>query len=338
MTGEKTYRALVTEESGGEFRQIVKELSLDNLPDHDVLVRVHYSSLNYKDVLSASGNRGITKNYPHTPGVDAAGIVEESRDSRFLSGDKVIVTSYDLGMNTPGGFGEYIRVPGDWIVPLPDGLSLKESMMIGTSGLTAAIGVEKIVSQNIQPQKESVLVTGATGGVGSFAVALLSHLGFNVIAVTGKTDQREWLKSIGAASVIHRDNITGVPDKPLLSSRWAAVLDTVGGTMLDAVIRQTGHNGVVTCCGNILGHQLETSIYPFILRGVSLMGIDSGIALMADRLRIWNRLATDWKPEVINQLFGECLIEDLSGKIRSMLDSDHTGKTLVAHDQNQAME
>jgi putative YhdH/YhfP family quinone oxidoreductase len=306
---------------------------LDSLPDHDVLVRVHYSSLNYKDALSASGNRGITKNYPHTPGVDAAGIVEESRDSRFREGDKVIVTSYDLGMNTPGGFGEYIRVPGEWIVPLPDGLSLKESMMIGTSGLTAAIGVEKIVSQHIRPQKGSVLVTGATGGVGSFAVALLSHLDFKVIAVTGKPDQKEWLLNIGAADVISRKDVTAVPGKPLLSSRWVAAIDTVGGTMLDAVIRQVCHNGVVACCGNVLGHKLETSIYPFILRGVSLMGIDSGIALMEDRQRIWNKLATEWKPLALHELSDECPLDHLPSLISKMLAGKHTGKNVIAHEK-----
>jgi|SRR6056297_1031925 len=331
MKKDKTYRALVAEEKNGEFRQSVKLLQAENLPDHDVLVRVHYSSLNYKDALSACGNKSVTKSYPFTPGIDAAGIVEESRDSSIQKGDKVIVTSYDLGMNTPGGFGEYIRVPGEWIVPLPDGLTLKESMMIGTSGLTAAIGVEKIVSQHIPPQKGSVLVTGATGGVGSFAIALLSHLGFNVFAATGKTDQQEWLKSIGATSVLHRDNITSVPDKALLSSRWTAAIDTVGGTMLDAVIRQTGHNGVVTCCGNILGHQLETSIYPFILRGVSLMGIDSGIALMEDRLRIWNKLATEWKHSGMELLTTQCSLEDLPDEIRKIHDGKQVGKSIVLH-------
>ena len=331
MKKDKTYRALVAEEKNGGFRQSVKLLQAENLPDHDVLVRVHYSSLNYKDALSACGNKSVTKSYPFTPGIDAAGIVEESRDSSIQKGDKVIVSSYDLGMNTPGGFGEYIRVPGEWIVPLPDGLTLKESMMIGTSGLTAAIGVEKIVSQNIPPQKGSVLVTGATGGVGSFAIALLSHLGFNVFAATGKTDQQEWLKSIGATSVLHRDNITSVPDKALLSSRWTAAIDTVGGTMLDAVIRQTGHNGVVTCCGNILGHQLETSIYPFILRGVSLMGIDSGIALMEDRLRIWNKLATEWKHSGMELLTTQCSLEDLPDEIRKIHDGKQVGKSIVLH-------
>ena len=333
MSDKKTYRALVAVESEGEFRQTVRQLYVDDLPDHDVLVRVHYSSLNYKDALSASGNRTVTKTYPFTPGIDASGIVEESRDSRFKPGERVIVTSYDLGMNTPGGFGEYIRVPGDWIVPLPHGLSLKQSMMIGTSGLAAAIGVEKIIHQNIEPKSGSLLVTGATGGVGSFAVALLSHLGFEVIAVTGKPDQKKWLMTIGADKVISRDEVTDVPAKPLLTSRWVAAIDTVGGTMLDAVIRQTAHNGSVACCGNVLGHQLQTSIYPFILRGVSLMGIDSGIALMDDRLRIWNKLATGWKPKILDALCDTYTIEKLPGIIRRMLAGSHTGNAVVIHHQ-----
>jgi alcohol dehydrogenase len=331
MIEKKTYRALVAEEIDKTFRQSVKKLHVYDLPDHDVLIRVHYSSLNYKDALSASGNRAITKTYPFTPGIDASGIVEESRDSRFAPGDKVIVTSYDLGMNTPGGFGEYIRVPGDWIVPLPEKLGLKESMMIGTSGLTAAMGVDKILSQNIHPKSGDVLVTGATGGVGSFATALFSHLDFEVTSVTGKSDQKEWLKKVGAKNVISREEVTDVPAKALLTSRWVAAIDTVGGTMLDAVIRQTAHNGSVACCGNVLGHQLETSIYPFILRGVSLIGIDSGIALMKDRTRIWSKLAGEWKFPALQLLTKECTLTELPDMITQMLNGNHIGNTVVTH-------
>lgn len=334
MGPEKKYRALVAEESNGKFQQIIKQLSVDDLPDHDVLIHVHYSSLNYKDALSATGNKGVTKKYPFTPGIDTAGVVEESRDKRFSPGDKVIVTSYDLGMNTPGGFGEYIRVPGDWIVPLPEELSLKESMMISTSGLTAAIGVEKIISQNIQPDSGKIIVTGATGGVGSFAVALLSHLGYDVAAVTGKPEKKEWLLQIGASDVIPRNEVTDVDAKPLLSSRWMAAVDTVGGSMLDTVIRQTKHNGVITCCGNVLGHKLETSIYPFILRGVSLMGIDSGIAQMIDRKRIWKKLAKKWNPGVLNRLCDESTLSEVRGQIKKMLDGNHTGNTVIVHDKD----
>lgn len=330
METKSSYRALVAEQTDGQFNQTVKTLHLSDLPDHDVLIRVRYSSLNYKDVLSATGQPGVTKNYPHTPGIDAAGIVEQSRDDRFTSGDEVIVTSYDLGMNTPGGFGQYISAPGDWVVPLPEGLTLKESMMIGTSGLTAAIGVEKIVRQDIHPEDGRVLVTGATGAVGSFAVALLSSLGYHTDAATGKTEMTEFLENLGAVKVIPRGEIIQAGNKLLLKSRWIAALDTVGADYLDAVLRQTAHNGVVTCCGNVLGHELHTNIYPFILRGVSLMGIDSGICLMKDRIRIWGKLASSWKIPSLSMIVGrECSLEDLPGEIDRMQQGKQTGKVLV---------
>lgn len=326
----KTYKALVTEEnSDGEFTQSVKELRTKDLPDHDVLIEVHFSSLNYKDALSATGNRTVTKNYPFTPGIDAAGIVRESRDSRFSPGDEVITTSYDLGMNTPGGFGQYIRVPANWVLHLPECLRLKESMMIGTSGITAAFGVEKI--DRLMPDMEgNVLVTGATGAVGSFAVGLLNLLGYRVIAATGKPEQKRFLKNIGASEVIDRKAVTDVSGKPLLSSRWRAAFDTVGGSMLDSVLRQLEHNGVVACCGNVLGGDLNTSIYPFILRGVSLMGVDSGIAHMQDRMRIWEKLATEWKIPHLEQLSKTCNLEDLPNEIDRMLKGGQTGKVLVS--------
>lgn len=327
----KTYNALVADEKNGVFVQSVKQCAIDDLPDNDVLIRVFYSSLNYKDALSATGQNGVTKKYPFTPGIDAAGVVEESCDKRFRAGDKVIVTSYDLGMNTPGGFGEYIRVPADWVVLLPSGLSLKESMMIGTSGLTAAIGIEKLIRQQIKPSSDYVLVTGATGGVGSFAVVLLAHLGYQVVAATGKMDQTEWLKKLGATDVICRNKVTDRSQKPLLSSRWAAAIDTVGGTMLDAVLRQTSHNGVVACCGNVLGHHLETSIYPFILRGVSLMGIDSGIAKMVDRERIWKKLGGSWKPLALNLVVTMCRTKQLKKEIDRILEGNQVGKKVVTH-------
>jgi acrylyl-CoA reductase (NADPH) len=325
----KEYRALVAREKEGRFVQQVETLQADRLPDHDVLIRVHYSSLNYKDALSANGNRGVTKTYPFTPGIDASGEVVQSRDKRFREGDRVLVTSYDLGMNTPGGFGEYIRVPGEWVIPLLAGLSVREAMMIGTAGLTAAIGAEKIVGQKIEPGKDSVLVTGATGGVGSFAVALLAHLGYRVIAATGKTGEKAFLETAGAAEVIDRRTVTDVPGKPMLTARWKAALDTVGGEMLDAVLRQADHNGVVACCGNVLGHELHTNVFPFILRGVSLMGIDSGIALMEDRLRIWNRLASDWKPHALESLVRETDLNQLPGEIEKIYDGKQVGKVLV---------
>lgn len=330
MDLDTPYRALVVEEQPeGQFQRSVQQCTLGGLPDHDVLVKVHYSALNYKDALSASGNRGVTQSFPHTPGVDAAGTVVESRDPRFEAGDKIIVTSFDLGQNTPGGFGQYIRVPGDWVVPLPEGLSLRESMILGTAGFTAAYGVRHLLHNNTHPDGGPVLVTGATGGVGSLAVALLALNGFSVTAVTGKADQQAFLESLGAASVTGRDTLQDDSGKPLLSSRWAGAIDTVGGAMLDVVLRQTRHNGTVACCGNILGGELNTSIYPFILRGVSLMGIDSGICPMPMRKKIWRRLAGPWKLPGLDRLAREVGLDALNEEIDTILKGEQVGKVLV---------
>ncbi|MEX2463383.1 MAG: YhdH/YhfP family quinone oxidoreductase [Balneolaceae bacterium] len=323
------YKAFVVHKSGDSYQHSIQSLSMDDLPDNDVIIQVRYSSLNYKDMLSATGHQTVTKQYPFTPGVDAAGVVINSKDSRFTIGDKVIVTSYDLGMNTPGGFGQIISVPGDWIVPLPDNLSLIESMMIGTSGLTAAMGVKKIVDAGITPERLPVVVSGGTGAVGTFSVALLSHLGYRCDVITGKTDQHNFLKLIGSSSVIERDDFYSVGKKPLLPSKWIAGIDTVGGKMLDLIIRQIAHNGLITCCGNVLGDHLETSIYPFILRGISLMGIDSGIAHMKDRLQIWSLLAGDWKLSNMADFCTTIKLKDLSSEIQKVKDGVRTGKTVI---------
>ncbi len=323
-----TYKALVAEEVNGEFRQSIQSISSADLPDHDVLIQVHLSSLNYKDMLSATGHAGVTNQYPFTPGIDAAGTVFKSRDKRYKEGDKVIVTSYDLGMNTPGGFGNFISVPGDWIIPLPEKLSLRESMMIGTSGLTAAMGVQKILNQGIQSSDGSVVVTGSTGAVGSFAIALLSKLGFSVTAITGKMDETSFLQSIGADNVVNRFDLDLRKDRPLLSSKWIAGVDCVGGELLDLILRQTAHNGSITCCGNVAGDTLNTSIYPFILRGVSLFGIDTGIAKMEDRLSVWKKLSDEWffNKEPICRFVK---LSNLPDEITKMKKSQQVGKVVI---------
>lgn len=327
-----TFKALVVSETDDKnYIREIKERPLDSLPDHDVLIKVHYSSLNYKDALSATGNKGITQQFPHTPGVDAAGVVEQSKDDRFREGDKVIVTSFDLGQNTSGGFGEYIRVPGDWIVPLPEGLTLRESMMLGTAGFTAAYGMYLIENNPTTPGNGPFLVTGATGGVGSLAVALLAKAGHEVIAATGKKDLEEFLKRLGASNVIHRDEVYSESDNPLLSGRWIGAVDTVGGEMLDAVLRQMKHNGTVACCGNVLGHHLRTSIYPFILRGVSLMGIDSGMCLMPMRRKLWKLLAGKWKLDLLDDIARECSLEELEKEIQRILNGRQVGRIIIKH-------
>lgn len=326
---DQNYTAFVVSESGSAFHHSIQQLNTRNLPDHDLLIRVHYSSLNYKDMLSASGNKAVTKQYPFTPGIDAAGIIHSSKNPAFKPGDKVLVTSYDLGMNTPGGFGQFISVPSDWVIRLPESLTLKDSMMIGTSGLTAAMGFKKILDQKINPSDGKLVVSGSTGAVGSFAVALSHHLGFECDAITGKSNQISFLKQIGASDVLERNAFYKKDPRPLESSRWIAAIDTVGGTMLDQILRQISHNGAVACCGNVLGDTLQTSIYPFILRGVSLLGIDSGIARMKDRLQIWNLLSGEWKIPNLERLCTEIELDDLSLQIEQMKQGGLIGKSII---------
>ncbi|MFT5698778.1 MAG: acrylyl-CoA reductase (NADPH) [Desulforhopalus sp.] len=326
---EKTFQAMVvTEEADGTFSRCVKEQSLGWLGDGEVLVKVHYSSLNYKDALSATGNRGVTKNYPHTPGVDAAGVVEESSVDGIASGTQVIVTSYDLGMNTPGGFGGYIRVPASWVVALPDNLTLKESMILGTAGFTAAMSVAAIVDR-VDAAAGDILVTGASGGVGSVAVAILSMLGYSVTAVSGKVGAGDYLKKIGATKIIDRKAAAEGCERPLLKTLWAGVVDTVGGDILAAAIKATKPLGVITCCGNVASPDLPLNVFPFILRGVSLVGIDSQNCPIEYRKEIWNRLASDWKLTNLEELSRQVLLEDLDVEIGFILSGKQRGRVVV---------
>ncbi|MCF7803982.1 MAG: YhdH/YhfP family quinone oxidoreductase [Candidatus Marinimicrobia bacterium] len=326
----KTFKALVVEEiEKGKFTRAIQERFIEDLPDGEVLIKVRYSSLNYKDALSATGNKGVTREYPHTPGIDSAGVVEESDAPKFAPGDKVIVHGYDLGMNTSGGFAQYIRVPTDWVVRLRENLSLKESMMYGTAGFTAAMSVKKLLDHGTVTNDGEILVTGATGGVGSFAVALLALEGFSVVAATGKTEQANYLKSLGASKVISRDEVNDDSGKPLLTRRWAGVVDTVGGVPLSTAIRSTDYEGTVTTCGNAAGAHLDLTVYPFILRGVSLLGVDSANYPMKIRQPLWEKIATDWKLEMLDEMTRECSLADISGEIDRILDGKQVGRVVV---------
>lgn len=321
----------VKEQENGTFTSEVKDVPIDFLPDHDVLIEVEYSSLNYKDALSASGNKGVTRAYPHIPGIDAAGTVLEDKSGTFTAGQKVIVTGRDLGSNTPGGYGQYIRVPSDWVVAMPKQLNTKKSMLFGTAGFTAMYGIKRLQRERVAPEDGKVLVTGATGGVGSLAVFFLSQLGYQVVAATGKTEKNDFLKKLGAADVIDRKQVTDVEANFLLSRKWHAAIETVGGEMLDAVIRQTNHDGAVACCGNILGHKLETNIYPFILRGVSLLGIDSAICKMPMRLKIWESIAKMDVNKLPSHYFKTVGLVELKPEIEVILAGQQWGRVLVAH-------
>ncbi len=320
---------VISRTEDGKFTREITTRQIDSLPDGEVLLSVKYSSLNYKDALSAIGNRGVTKNYPHTPGVDAAGIVEYSKSGEFELGDEVIVHGYDLGMNTSGGFGQCVRVPADWVVSLPAGLDLKESMMYGTAGFTAAQSVLKIVEGGVRPEDGKILVTGATGGVGSMAVAILGKAGYSVTASTGKTEQEQFLVGLGAEEVIGREDLTDPSGRLLLKGQWAGVVDTVGGEILATAIKSTGQRGVVTTCGNVASHELNTNVYPFILRGITLVGIDSASCPMERRRLVWEKMSGEWKLDILEQMCRTVSLEDVDPEIDVILKGGQVGRVVI---------
>ena len=325
-----SFRAIVVnEKENHQFVRKVVEREVSSLPEGDVFIQVHYSSLNYKDALSATGNKGVTRTYPHTPGIDAAGEVVSSEDNSFKVGDQVIVTGYDLGMNTSGGFGEYIRVPSSWVVPLPEGMSLKESMMYGTAGFTAALSVYKLIGAGIKPNMGDVLVTGATGGVGSVAVSILSKLGFNVVGATGKMEEKDMLLRLGAKKVIHRAELNDESGRPMLKGIYAGVIDTVGGRMLETALKTVKYGGCVTTCGNVAGQELQTTVYPFILRGISLLGVDSVQCPVDVRRDVWTLLAKEWGNKELLSYTEECTLEELEKKFTLILQGKLKGRTVV---------
>ena len=322
------FKAYVVEQHMNGFQGAIKEKQIEDLPPGDLLVRVHYSSLNYKDALSASGNKAVTREYPHTPGIDAVGTVVESDTNLFQPEDKVIVTSYDLGMNTDGGFAEYVRVPLEWAVKLPEGLSMQEAMIYGTAGLTAGISVLRL-TELVAPEDGEILVSGATGGVGAMSIALLNTLGYNVIALTGKAAEKDYLLNLGAQDIVLRPDFENLANKPLLKPLYAGAIDTVGGTILENSIKSVKPMGTVTCCGNVASPKLELTVYPFILRGISLIGIDSQNYPMAHRKRVWKKLASDWKPSSLSDTFEEITLDELPEKINLMLKGKLKGRTIV---------
>jgi len=320
---------VVSENDSGNFSRAIEERYTNDLPEGDVLIQVRYSSLNFKDALSASGNRGVTKKYPHTPGIDAAGVVAWSRDNRFAVGTEVIVCGHDLGMNTPGGFGQYISVPAGWVLPMPMSMSFKKTMQIGTAGFTAAQCVSALIDSGIGTLDGPVLVTGATGGVGSVAVALLSYLGFTVTAVTGKEHEHAFLRQLGAQNILNRQQATVGADRLLLRERWQGVVDTVGGNMLATAIKSTRYDGTVTCCGNASSGDLPINVYPFILRGVKLVGIDSAECPCERRERIWDKLAGEWQIPHIEEMSRTITLQELDASIDKMLQGEVRGRIVV---------
>lgn len=328
-----SFKALqVSEVAEGRFESKVVERGIDELPAGEVLIRVHYSSLNFKDALSASGNRGVTRSYPHTPGIDAAGIVASSSVGEFAEGDEVIVTGYDLGMNTAGGFGQYIRVPAAWVIKRPQGLSLREAMILGTAGLTAALCIDKLEQAGLEPREAPVLVTGATGGVGSIAVALLASLGYKVAAVTGKADQADFLTRLGASQIVERSALQAGVEKALLKEQWGGAVDTVGGDILFNVVKSLQRGASAACCGLTANTHFQASVLPFILRGVNLLGVDSVEIPLVVKASMWDKLSLQWKLPNLDDLTHEIGLEQLPEAIERILAGGQVGRILVRVD------
>ena len=329
---DDTFKAFRVEKTDTGVTQCIAEQRQDDLPPGEVLIRVKYSSVNYKDAMSAKGLPGVTKNYPHTPGIDAAGRVVNSTEKTLKAGDEVIVTGFDLGMNTPGGYGEYIRVPATWVTPLPAGMTLRESMIIGTAGLTAALCLGKLLHQGAQPDDGPLLVTGATGGVGSVAVALLAQQGFTVLACTGKADKRDYLKQLGASDILPRASLSEVNERPLGKMAWAHGIDTVGGEILSNLVKGLAYGGSVAICGLVASPTMHLTVLPFLLRGVNMLGIDSVELDIKEKTRVWNKLATDWQLDCLEKMVLEIQLSALGQAIDSIFAGKTSGRTLLVHD------
>ncbi len=326
------FKSIVVEEVEGSYCQSLIEKTISELPIGDVTIKVAYTGLNYKDALSFRGHKGITKKYPHTPGIDASGVIAESSSLKFKVGDKVLVTGYDLGMNTSGGFQEYIRVPSEWVVDLPENLSLKQAMIYGTAGFTSALAIHRIQQTGIKPSSGKILVTGATGGVGIVAVALLSNLGYEVEASTGKPEYTELLKEIGAVNILSRDEVLDNTNRPLLQRRWIGVIENVGGNTLNSVIKQVEKGGAVVIIGNVKGDSFQSTVYPFLLRGIALLGVESAETNMELRIKLWKKLANEWKIECFDKIHKVIKLNEIIDEINKMLEGKQAKKVIVEID------
>ena len=299
------------------------------LPDGELLIDVAYSSLNYKDALSATGNPGVTRNFPHTPGIDAAGTVVESSAEGFAPGREVVVIGFDLGMNTSGGFSQRIRVPAAWAVAMPDGLDVRTSMILGTAGFTAALCIDKLEQAGMGPEGGPVLVTGATGGVGSVAVKLLAKLGYEVHAGTGKADRHDYLRDLGASAVVSRDDLLAGAERPLGRETWGGAVDTVGGQILVNAVKSLRYGASLAACGLVASPEIPASVFPFILRHVNLLGVDSVELPVAGKARIWGKLAGPWQLDGLEELVEPLTLDTLSPAIDRILAGKMVGRGLL---------
>ena len=321
-------------EENGKGRGRLTEMTLDELDPGEVVIKVAYSSVNYKDALAGTGAGKIVRRYPCVGGIDASGTVVSSADARFKAGDEVICTSYDMAMAHDGGYAGMLRVPADWIVPLPAGLTLYDAMAIGTAGYTSALAIHLLEHNGMAPGNGKVLVNGATGGCASLAIDMLAQRGYSVTAITGKAAEHDYLKRIGAAEILGRE-VLAAATRPLEKGVWAAALDSVGGEQLAALTRTMQQHGVIGSFGNAGGIELHTTVLPFILRGVRLIGVDSGYTPMAIRREVWQRLAADLRPRHLGDIAQEIRLEQLSEVFEKMLKQQTKGRIVVEIDQSR---
>jgi acrylyl-CoA reductase (NADPH) len=324
-----TWKALVVDQIGEDFKTETRLISIDDLPAGELLIQVVYSSVNYKDALACIPNGHVVKKYPFIPGIDLAGVVVESQDARFEEGDEILVTGFELGVSHFGGFSQYARIPSGWAVKLPQGLSMKEAMILGTAGFTAALSVHALQESGVSPEKGPILVTGATGGVGSVSVSILSQLGYEVVASTGKSELTDYLLGLGARRVISRQELNPDEVRSLNKQLWAGAVDCVGGKSLAYILSSTKYAGTVAVSGLTGGIELNTTVYPFILRGIRLIGIDSVFAPINLRKKVWDRLASDFKPQGLEDMQSEISLEQIPDVIPSILKGEAKGRTLV---------
>jgi acrylyl-CoA reductase (NADPH) len=325
-----SFRAFVVNKTGDSFTSGLKELTAADLPAGEVLIKVAYSSVNYKDGLASIPEGKIVRSYPFVPGVDLSGVVVESGDPRFKPGDEVLATSYEIGVSHYGGYSEYARVKADWVVPLPAGLTFKEAMALGTAGFTAALAVHQLEKNGLKPQNGTVLVTGASGGLGSIAISILSSLGYTVSASTGKSSEHDYLQKLGASDFLDRQETSAESNRPLEKERWAGSVDSVGGSTLAYLIRTTRYAGSIASCGNTGGPNFSTTVFPFILRGINLLGIESVNCPMELRRELWQHLASDYKPRhLLDTIAHEVSLEDLPQALANVLKGGTRGRTIV---------
>lgn len=325
MTAFQAYR--IFEENGCSAGRFVEQMLADIDPG-EVVIRSHYSSVNYKDALAATGAGRVIRRFPCVGGIDVAGVVESSADARFKFGDQVLVTGYDMGVAHDGGFSEVVRVPADWVVPLPQGLTLFDAMALGTAGFTAALSLYRMEQNDLTPEAGRVIITGATGGVASLAIQMLAQTGYQVVALTGKDSEHDYLKSLGAAEILSRHELT-MGNRPLEKSLWAGAVDSVGGETLAWLTRTMQQNGVIASFGNAGGIALNTTVMPFILRGVRLIGVDSAATGMLLRRKLWQRMANEWYPKQLTQVARVVPFEQLPEIFSSLLAGKSRGRSVI---------